>query len=64
MLDQGKQWLLPLRLFATVTAGFQGALMVPTEILAEQHVESLKQLFDPVGINCELLTSSVKGKTA
>ena len=51
-----------ISLYATVTAGFQGALMVPTEILAEQHVQSLKQLFEPIGIRCELLTSSVKGK--
>ena len=61
-VGSGKTAVAAIALFATVTAGFQGALMVPTEILAEQHVESLKQLFDPVGINCELLTSSVKGK--
>ena len=41
MWDLEKQWLLAIGLFATVTAGFQGALMVPTEILAEQHAESL-----------------------
>jgi ATP-dependent DNA helicase RecG len=36
--------------------------MVPTEILAEQHAASLKQLLEPFGVACELLTSSVKGK--
>lgn len=36
--------------------------MVPTEILAEQHAESLKSLLEPFGVRCELLTSSVKGK--
>ena len=36
--------------------------MVPTEILAEQHAESLKSLLEPFRIRCELLTSSVKGK--
>jgi ATP-dependent DNA helicase RecG len=36
--------------------------MVPTEILAEQHAESLKEMLGPFGVNCELLTSSVKGK--
>ena len=61
-VGSGKTAVAAIALFASVTAGFQGALMVPTEILAEQHVESLKQLFDPVGINCELLTSSIKGK--
>ena len=61
-VGSGKTAVAAIALFASVTAGFQGALMVPTEILAEQHVESLKQLFDPIGINCELLTSSIKGK--
>jgi len=36
--------------------------MVPTEILAEQHAASLKELFEPFQVRCELLTSSVKGK--
>ena len=61
-VGSGKTAVAAIALFASVTAGFQGALMVPTEILAEQHAESLKHLFEPVGINCELLTSSVKGK--
>ena len=62
MLVQGKRWLLRLSLFASVSAWFQGALMVPTEILAEQHVESLSSMLGPVGVTCEFLTSSVKGK--
>ncbi len=61
-VGSGKTAVAAISLYATVTAGFQGALMVPTEILAEQHVQSLKQLFEPIGIRCELLTSSVKGK--
>ena len=36
--------------------------MVPTEILAEQHMESLSSMLGNAGITCELLTSSVKGK--
>lgn len=36
--------------------------MVPTEILAEQHADSLYQLFEKWGLNIALLTSSVKGK--
>ena len=43
------------------TAGYQSALMVPTEILAEQHAESLIQLFGNT-MNVALLTGSVKGK--
>jgi ATP-dependent DNA helicase RecG len=61
-VGSGKTVVAAICLYATVLAGFQGALMVPTEILAEQHVESLKSLLQPFGIQCELLTSSVKGK--
>ena len=42
--------------------GFQGALMVPTEILAQQHMESLQQLFDPLEVRTALLTGSTKRK--
>lgn len=51
-----------IALYATVTAGFQGALMVPTEILAQQHMESLQQLFDPNEVTVALLTGSTKTK--
>jgi ATP-dependent DNA helicase RecG len=61
-VGSGKTVVAAVCLYATVLAGFQGALMVPTEILAEQHVESLKSLLQPFGIQCEILTSSVKGK--
>ncbi|WP_409275624.1 ATP-dependent DNA helicase RecG [Neobacillus sp. SCS-31] len=61
-VGSGKTVVAAIGLYATVTAGRQGALMVPTEILAEQHAASLKELFDPYGVRCELLTSSIKGK--
>lgn len=61
-VGSGKTVVAAIGLYASVTAGFQGALMVPTEILAEQHAESLKELLAPFEVRCELLTSSVKGK--
>ncbi|MEH7074996.1 ATP-dependent DNA helicase RecG [Neobacillus drentensis] len=61
-VGSGKTVVAAIGLYASVTAGFQGALMVPTEILAEQHAESLKIMLEPCGVRCELLTSSVKGK--
>ncbi|OIK13976.1 ATP-dependent DNA helicase RecG [Bacillus sp. MUM 116] len=61
-VGSGKTVVAAICLYASVTAGFQGALMVPTEILAEQHAESLKSLLDPFAFRTELLTSSVKGK--
>ena len=48
-VGSGKTVVAAIGLFATVTAGFQGALMVPTEILAEQHAESLHAMLEPVG---------------
>ena len=38
------------RLYGAVKSGVQGALMVPTEILAEQHMRSLQKLFEPYSI--------------
>lgn len=61
-VGSGKTAVAAIALYASTTAGFQGALMVPTEILAEQHMESLVTMLEPFQIRCELLTSSVKGK--
>ena len=40
----------------------QAALMAPTEILAEQHYQSLSKLFEPLGLRVALLTGSMKEK--
>lgn len=42
--------------------GIQSALMAPTEILANQHFNSLSELLSPVGIKVALLTGSVSAK--
>ena len=61
-VGSGKTVVAAIALYATMTAGFQGALMVPTEILAQQHLESLNQLFDPFELTTALLTGSTKTK--
>ncbi|WP_318247458.1 ATP-dependent DNA helicase RecG [Rossellomorea aquimaris] len=61
-VGSGKTVVGAIALFSTVTAGYQGALMVPTEILAEQHADSMSELLAPAGLSVALLTSSVKGK--
>lgn len=61
-VGSGKTVVAAICLYAAVTARFQGALMVPTEILAEQHFHSLKELLSPLGVSVELLTGSIKGK--
>ncbi|MBM7552798.1 ATP-dependent DNA helicase RecG [Thalassobacillus pellis] len=60
-VGSGKTAVAAIALYAAITVGNQGAIMVPTEILAEQHYESLTELFgDKVSI--VLLTGSIKGK--
>lgn len=61
-VGSGKTIVAAITLYAAVTAGFQGALMVPTEILAQQHMESLLQLFDAQEVKLALLTGSTKAK--
>ncbi|MCA5013577.1 MULTISPECIES: ATP-dependent DNA helicase RecG [unclassified Enterococcus] len=61
-VGSGKTVVAAIALYATMTAGFQGALMVPTEILAQQHMESLQQLYDPLEVRTALLTGSTKTK--
>ena len=57
-VGSGKTVVAGLAMYAAVTAGKQAALMVPTEILAEQHLESLTSLFPNLRIL--LLTGSLK----
>lgn len=58
----GKTVVAAASLFAVVKSGYQGALMVPTEILAEQHKRSLERLFEPYGISVALLTGSLTAR--
>lgn len=58
-VGSGKTVVAATALYAAVRAGYQGALMVPTEILAEQHMRSLTKLFEPHGIEVGLLTGSL-----
>ncbi|WP_350344899.1 ATP-dependent DNA helicase RecG [Proteinivorax tanatarense] len=62
-VGSGKTVVAAYSLFLTVCNGYQGAMMVPTEILAEQHYYNLKDFFAFFDINIELLTSSTKGKS-
>ncbi|HDR7446003.1 MULTISPECIES: ATP-dependent DNA helicase RecG [Bacillus] len=60
-VGSGKTVVAAIGLYAAKLAHYQGALMVPTEILAEQHYQSLAETFSHFGMTVELLTSSVKG---
>ncbi|HFI0026668.1 TPA: ATP-dependent DNA helicase RecG [Streptococcus suis] len=57
-VGSGKTVVAGLAMFAAVSAGMQAAIMVPTEILAEQHYQSFRQLFPDLSI--ALLTGGMK----
>lgn len=61
-VGSGKTVVAAIALYAAITAGFQGALMAPTEILAEQHADSLSAWLEPFGVRVAFLSGSTKGK--
>lgn len=60
-VGSGKTVVSALALAKAAENGYQACIMVPTEILAQQHYETLQAFLEPAGISCGLLTSSVKG---
>ncbi|HHY36752.1 MAG TPA: ATP-dependent DNA helicase RecG, partial [Firmicutes bacterium] len=61
-VGSGKTVVAAYALVKTVENGFQGVVMVPTEILAEQHYLNLCRLLQPIGIEVVLLTGSMTGR--
>ena len=59
-VGSGKTVVALLTMLLAKDNGFQATLMAPTEILAQQHFESLSQLLKHTGLNIALLTGSVK----
>lgn len=62
-VGSGKTVVAGLAALSAARAGFQTAVMAPTEILASQHAETLSRLLEPFGVKVGLATGSVKGKT-
>ena len=63
-VGSGKTIVAVLALLQAAAGGFQGALMVPTEVLAKQHFESMETLFHQMGLSVKpvLLTDSMTRK--
>jgi ATP-dependent DNA helicase RecG len=61
-VGSGKTVVAALAAAVAIDAGWQCALMAPTEILAEQHFRKLIGWLEPLGIQVAWLTGSVKGK--
>ena len=55
-VGSGKTVIAAAALFVVASAGYQGALMAPTEILARQHLETLRRMMKGSGIRLECLT--------
>ncbi|MBQ9299976.1 MAG: ATP-dependent DNA helicase RecG [Clostridia bacterium] len=58
----GKTAIAFAAMYGCAKAGYQSALMAPTEILARQHLESAKKMLEPLGIRCGLLLGGMKAK--
>ncbi|WP_335982057.1 ATP-dependent DNA helicase RecG [Fusobacterium polymorphum] len=61
-VGSGKTVVAMVMLIYMAENGYQGALMAPTEILANQHYLGIKEKLEKIGLRVGLLTSSIKGK--
>ena len=59
-VGSGKTLVAAAAIWACIRAGYQAALLAPTEILASQHAENLNRLLSPVGRRVALLTGGMK----
>jgi ATP-dependent DNA helicase RecG len=62
-VGSGKTIVALLTMLMAIDNGYQACLMAPTEILAQQHFDSLSPLLQGLGVEMALLTGSVKGKS-
>jgi len=62
-VGSGKTVVAAACCYAAARAGFQSAMMAPTEILAEQHCRTLTEMLEPLGLHVELLTGKMPAKT-
>ena len=61
-VGSGKTVIAMCAAYKAVKCGYQAAIMAPTAILATQHLENFKKIFDELDIKCELLISAMTKK--
>ncbi|MCR5680372.1 MAG: ATP-dependent DNA helicase RecG [Prevotella sp.] len=61
-VGSGKTLVALMSMLIAIDNGFQACIMAPTEILAEQHLQTIRQFLDNLPVSVELLTGIVKGK--
>lgn len=59
-VGSGKTAVAEIAMYAAARSGYQSVMMVPTEILAKQHLSTLTETFENFGIKVALLCSSMK----
>lgn len=59
-VGSGKTVVAAVAMYACFLGGFRSAFMAPTEILAQQHYETIQRLLSPMGITVELVTGNTK----
>lgn len=59
-VGSGKTIVAVMTILMALDNGFQACMMAPTEILAQQHYETISRLLEPLNINIKLLTGSTK----
>jgi len=62
-VGSGKTIVAATAMVGALAAGHSAALMAPTQVLAHQHYENLRRLFEPLGISVVLRTAARKEKT-
>ena len=61
-VGSGKTIVALITMLNAIECGYQSAIMAPTEILAQQHYETLSQLCSKINVRTDILTSNIKGK--
>lgn len=61
-VGSGKTLVALMAMLIAIDNGFQACIMAPTEILAEQHLQTIREFLQGMDVSVELLTGIVKGK--
>ena len=61
-VGSGKTIVSIIASYKATKSGYQSAIMAPTAILAEQHMQEFSKVLEPLGVKCELLLGGMKSK--
>ena len=63
-VGSGKTLVALMSMLIAIDNGYQACMMAPTEILAEQHLQTIKEFLKGMNLRVELLTGIIKAKNA